>query len=100
MQEDFQRKGDAKAAKFISGLKAGTWFGFVEVDIKIPQKLWMKLKEIPPFFFTKQIPNEAVLQHMKAYMERTGQKRGAGKKPVGGSLLKSCCCMPCCCSGT
>ena len=44
-----------EAPKFISRLKAVTWFGFAEVDI-----------EMPPFFFTKQIPDEAVPQHMKA----------------------------------
>ena len=64
--------------------KAGASFGFAEVDIEIPQKLWMKFEEMPPFFFTKQIPDEAVPQHMKAYMERTGRKRGARKKQVGG----------------
>ena len=73
-----------EAAKFISRLKAGTWFGFAEVDIEILQKLWMKFEEMPPFFFTKQIHDEAVPQHMEAYMERTGRKRGAGKKLVGG----------------
>ena len=89
-----------EAIKFISRLKAGTCFGFAEVDIEIPRKLWMKFEEMPPFFLTKQIPDEAVPQHMKAYMKRTGRKRGAGKKLVGGSLLKSCWCMPRCCSGT
>ena len=72
------------AVELVNALKAGTWFGFAEVDIKIPQNLWMKFKEMPPFFFTKQIPDEAVPQHMKDYMARTGRKRGAGKKLVGG----------------
>ena len=72
------------AATLISSLKAGTWFGFAEVDIEIPQKLWMKFEEMPPFFFTRQIPDEAVPQHMKDYMNRTGRKRGEGKKLVGG----------------
>ena len=73
-----------EAIKFISRLKAGTWFGFAEVDIEIPQKLWMKFEEMSPFFPTKQIPDEAVPQHMKTYMERTGRKREAGKKLVWG----------------
>lgn len=38
---------------FTGRLKAGTWFGFAEVDIEIPQKLWMKFEKMPPFFFTK-----------------------------------------------
>ena len=44
----------------------------------------MKFEEMPLFFFTKHIYDEAVPQHMKDYMERTGKKRGEGK---------SCCCM-------
>ena len=54
------------------------------MDIEIPQKLWMKFEEMSPFFPTKQIPDEAVPQHMKTYMERTGRKREAGKKLVWG----------------
>ena len=64
-------------------LKAATWFGFAEVDIEIPKKLWMKFEEMPPIFFTKQIPDEAVPQHKNVYMVRTGRKRGDGKKLVG-----------------
>ena len=36
-----------ETAKLITRLKAGTWFGFAEVDIEIPQKLWMKFEEMP-----------------------------------------------------
>ena len=43
----------------------------------------MKFEEMPPFFFTEQIPDQAVPQHMKEYMEWTGRKRGDGKKLVG-----------------
>ena len=39
---------------------------------------------MPPFFFTKQIPDEALPQYMKDYVARTGRKRGDGKKLVGG----------------
>ena len=70
-------------AAFISHLKAGKWFGFAEVDIKIPQNLWMKFEEMPPFFFTKHIPEEAVPQHMNDDMKRTAWKRGEGKRLVG-----------------
>ena len=53
-----------EAIKFISRLKVGTWFGFAEVDIEIPQKLWMNFEKMSPFFPTKQIPDEAVPQDM------------------------------------
>ena len=80
-------KGEVKKYTGKEGLervKDNKWFGFAEVDIEIPQKLWMKFEEMPPFFFTRQIPEQAVPQHMKDYMERTGRKRGDGKKLVGG----------------
>lgn len=44
-----------------------------EVDMEIPETLWMMFEELPPFFFTKQIPDEAVPQHMKIYCECTGR---------------------------
>lgn len=71
------------AAAFTECLKAEMWFGFTEVDIKIPVPLWMKFEEMPLFFYTKQIPAEVMPQHMLQYLERTGRKRGHGKKLVG-----------------
>jgi len=56
-------------------LKAGTWFGFAEVDIGIPESLWPKFEEMPPFFLTRQIPDETVPQHMKDYLQHRQKKR-------------------------
>ena len=78
----YERPREA-AATLISRLKTGKWFGSAEVDIEIPKRLWMKFEEMPPFFFTKQIPYESVPKHMKDYMARTGRKRGEVKKLVG-----------------
>ena len=72
----------AEAAKNLTErLKAGTWFGFAEVDIAVSQ--WAKFEEMPPFFYNKQVPAEAVPQHMKDYLVRTGRTRGDGKKLIG-----------------
>ena len=84
-------KGEVKKYTGQEGLervKDNKWFGFAEVDIEIPQKLWMKFEEMPPFFFTRQIPEQAVPQHMKDYMEHTGRKRGDGKKLIGALSAK------------
>ena len=78
------QKPQSAAVDLVNALKARSWFGFAEVDIEIPQNLWMKFEEMPPFFFTKQIPEEAVPEHMSYYMARTGRKMGDGKKLVGG----------------
>jgi len=63
-------------------LRNGTWFGFAEVDIEIPESLRPKF-EMCPFFYTKKVPVEAVSQQMLDYLKRTGRNRGDGKKLVG-----------------
>ena len=59
------------------------WFGFAEVDIEIPKRLWAKFEEMPPFFCNKQIPEQAVPPHMKAYRDRTGRTQSKSQKLVG-----------------
>ena len=59
------------------------WFGFAEVDIQIPKRLWGKFEEMPPFFYNKQIPEQAVPSHMKAYRDRTGRTQSKSQKLVG-----------------
>ena len=53
----------------------------------------MKFKDMPPVFFTKQNPDEAVPQHMKDYLQRISRKRGDGKSWLEHYQRKSCCCM-------
>ncbi|XP_078347123.1 uncharacterized protein LOC144632369 [Oculina patagonica] len=64
------------------------WFGFAEVDIEIPKNLWKKFEEMPPFFFNKEVPAEAVPQHMYEYLKKTKRNRGDGKKLVGALSAK------------
>ncbi|KAL9989202.1 hypothetical protein ACROYT_G003726 [Oculina patagonica] len=64
------------------------WFGFAEVDIEIPKKLWKKFEEMPPFFYNKEVPGEAVPQHMYEYLKKTKRNRGDGKKLVGALSAK------------
>ena len=69
-------------------MKTGTWFGFVEVEISEP--LWLKF-EIPLFFFTKQIPDEAVpLRHMKDHLQCRGRERGDGRGVVSAKAVAVC----------
>ena len=63
-------------------LRAGAWFGFAEVDIEIPVHLRPKYDEMCPFFLNKEVPLEAVPQHMKD-LQQTGRKRVDGKKLLG-----------------
>ena len=59
------------------------WFGFAEVDIQIPKSLWAKFEEMPPFFYNKQIPEQAVPLHMKVYRDVTGRTQSKSQKLVG-----------------
>ena len=63
-------------------LKNRSWFGFAEVDVEIPERLWPKF-EMCPFFYNKQVPENVVPQHMVDYLQRTGRNHGKGKKLVG-----------------
>ena len=65
----YQNPAD-RAPMLTARTKTRTWFGLVEADI--PKPLWLKFEEMPPFFFTKKIPDEAVPQHRKDYMQWTG----------------------------
>ena len=69
-------------------LKDGKWFGFAEVDIEVPKTLWPKFEEICPFFYNKEVPVEAVPQHMLDYLKRTKRNRGDGKKLAGALSAK------------
>ena len=53
------------------------------MDIEIPEHLWMKFEEMCPFFYNKEVPPEAVPQHLFDYLAKTGRTRGNGKKLVG-----------------
>lgn len=50
------------------------------MDIEIPEPLWPKFEEMLPFFFTRQIPDEAVPQHVKDYLQCTRKKKEVTEK--------------------
>ena len=45
---------------FVPRIKDGSWFSFAEVDIEIPEVLWLKFEEMCPFFYNKVVTEEAV----------------------------------------
>ena len=69
--------------QFITALKEKSWFGFAEVDIKIPENLHEKFEEMCPFFYNKEVPKEAVPKHMLDYLEKTKRKFIPQKKLMG-----------------
>ena len=85
---------EAAAPILTQSLKEEKWFGFAEVDIEIPENLRQKFEEMCPFFYNKEVPTEAVSQHVLNYLKRTGRKRGnvrtlsAKKKLLYAPLLR------------
>ena len=79
---------EAAAPILTQRLKEEKWFGFAEVDIEIPQHLHPKFEEMCPFFYNKEVPVEAVPQHMLDYLKHTKRNRGDGKKLVGALSAK------------
>lgn len=62
---------------FTQRLKDGALSGFPEVDIEIPQSLRPKFEKMCAFFINKQVPAEAVPQHMLDYLWHTGRARNS-----------------------
>jgi len=79
---------EAAAPILTQRLKEEKWFGFAEVDIEIPKHLYPKFEEMCPFFYNKEVPVEAVPQHMLDYLKRTKRNCGDGKKLVGALSAK------------
>ena len=79
---------EAAAPILTQRLKEEKWFGFAEVDIEIPEHLHPKFEEMCPFFYNKEVPVEAVPQHMLDYLKHTKRNRGDGKKLVGALSAK------------
>ena len=67
-------------------VKKGSWFGYAEVDIQIPEHLHQKFEEMCPFFHNEAVPEEAVPEHMKKYMKATGRTPSQKSKKLLGTL--------------
>ena len=94
----FQRKhkGSVTEKQILDGVRSGVLFGFVQVDICVPEQWPTELENPPalspkeyfseqsPIFCTSEIPFEAFGEHMQNYVE----EMGLGKQPrvllVGG----------------
>ena len=66
---------EAYARVFPQFLWMEEWFGFAEVDIEVPEELWLEFEEFPPLFINRGVPDSAVPQHMHNYLQQSGRKR-------------------------
>ena len=69
-----------RIAKFSKNDLKRKVFGFAQVDIEVPDKLYDKFSEMPPLFVVQEIPDCAIPEEMKIYKEKTGRKTVKGTK--------------------
>ena len=77
---------EAYARVFPQFLWTQEWFGFAEVDIEVPEELWPEFEEFPPLFINRGVPDSAVPQHMRDYLQQSGRKRFPEQKKLLGVM--------------
>ena len=74
--------------KYVFPLKRYNGLTFEFPTFEIPKHLYPEFEEMCPLFYNKEVPVEAVPQHMLDYLKRTKRNRGDGKKLVGALSAK------------
>ena len=64
----------------------GELFGFLQVNIHIPDRLLEKFSGFSPLFIIDEVPKDKIPQHMKDYQKRTGRKTISGTKKLLGVI--------------
>ena len=60
--------------QFNQAVKNSELFGFAQVDIKVPDKLYDKFSEMSPLFVTDGVGDKQIPKYMEDYKEKTGRK--------------------------
>ena len=71
-KKPYDQKQMAKFSKDVLKVKV---FGFAQVDIEVPDKLYDTFSEMPPFFVVQEIPDCAKPEEMKIYKENLAEKQ-------------------------
>ena len=72
--------------KIVKDVLNDSVFGFVQVDIQVPEKLWDKFSEMSPLFVVQEIPESCIPEHMKKYQGDTGRTSVKGTKKLLGVM--------------
>ena len=60
----------------------GTFYGFAQADIEVPDEFYDKLSEMAPLFVDQEIADRDIPEEMKIYKEKTGRKTVKGTKKL------------------
>ena len=82
-KKPFDQKRISKFSKDVLKEKV---FGFAQVDVKVPDKLYDKFSEVSPLFVVQEIPDCDIPREMKIYKEKTGRKTVKGTKKLLGVM--------------
>ena len=75
-----------RIAKFLKDVLKGKFFGFVQVDIEVPDELHDKFSEMAPLFVVQEIPDCHVSEEMEIYKEKSSRKTMKGTKKLLGVM--------------
>ena len=75
-----------RIAKFSKDILKRKVFGFAQVDIEVPDKLYDRFSEMPPLFVVQEIPDCTIPEGMKISKEKTGRKTVNGTKRLVGVM--------------
>ena len=64
----------------------GELFGFVQVDIEVPEELYDKFSEMAPLFVVDEITPDQVPEHMEQYRKATGRKENKNSRKLLGVM--------------
>ena len=69
-----------RIATFSRDVLKGKIFGFVQVDIEVPDEFCDKFSEMSPLFVVQEILDCSIPEELKIYKEKTGRKTVKGTK--------------------
>ena len=75
-----------RIAKFSKDVLKGKAFGFVQVDIEVPDELYDNFSEMAPLFVVQEIPDCDTPEEIKIYKEKTARKTVKGTKKLLGVM--------------
>ena len=70
-------------AKFSKDVLKGKVFGFVQVDIEVPNELYDQFSEMSPLFVVQEIPDHDIPEEMKSIRKKLAENSEGDKKVTG-----------------
>ena len=87
-------KSAGAAPKLTGSLKPRIWFESAEVEIEIPELLWLEFEEMPALLRHQTDPRLSCTSTHEGLLRAHWQKKKVtGKRWLGRCHCKSCCCM-------